>query len=377
MADYANAITEANESNNASSGVWLTVTAPQTDTLAPTLSSFTPTDGSPAVAVGANIVLNFNEAVQAGTGNIVIYNASGTAVRTIAATDPQVIFSGSQVTINPASDLAAGTGYYMQMAAGVIRDTAGNNFAGITTTTAFNFTTASGALDNAGNTFATATARSVVGTSTGSVGIGADTDDFFRFDAIANGRVTANLTGLSADIDLRALNSSNVPLAAGTNGSTTSESIGFNVVAGQTYYLHVDPWGAVSSNYSLATSFVPTATGGISVLYPFAGTFAVTQTPTGTYSHTDKTTNSTNPDYWTAAYDFGAPSGTPVLAVAPGRVVSVYEATANGQVGPGHGQGNFVTILYNPGTANQFYGTFAHLSYNSILPVVGQTVVAG
>ena len=107
------------------------------------------------------MVLNFNEAVRAGTGNIVIYNSSGTAVRTILATDTsQVSFSGSQMTINPASDLAAGTGYYVQMAVGVIRDIAGNNYAGITNTTAFNFTTAGGVADNAGNTFSTATARS-------------------------------------------------------------------------------------------------------------------------------------------------------------------------------------------------------------------------
>ena len=153
-------------------------------------------------------------------------------------------------------------------------------------------------------------------------------------------------------------------------------------VTGQTYYLRLFPYetltsGVVSSNYSLTTSFVPTTTTGISVLYPFAGTFAVSQTPTGTYSHTDDPTNVPNPDYWTAAYDFDAPSGTPVLAVASGRVVSVYETTADGQFGPGHGQGNFITILYNPGAANQFYGTFAHLSNNSVLPVVGQSVIAG
>ena len=232
IADYNNAITEGNESNNPSSGVVLTVTAPVTDTLSPTLASFTPTDGSPAVAVGANIVLNFNETVRAGTGNIVIYNASGTAVRTIAATDPQVSYLNSQVTINPTSDLAAGTSYYVQIAPGAIRDAAGNSYLGITNATTINFTTASAPVvsDNAGNTFETATLRAVVGTSTGSVGIGADNEDFFRFDATANGRVTVNLTGLSADIDLQALNSARTQIGSGTNGGAANETFDFAVV---------------------------------------------------------------------------------------------------------------------------------------------------
>jgi hypothetical protein len=63
----------------------------------------------------ANIVLNFSESVQRGTGNIVIYKADGTVAFTIAATDTaQVTLSGSKVTINPASNLLeAGTSYYV------------------------------------------------------------------------------------------------------------------------------------------------------------------------------------------------------------------------------------------------------------------------
>lgn len=130
-----------------------TITVPTvTDTVAPVISSFSPADGSTGVAVGANLVLTFNEAVRAGTGNVVIYNSSGTAVRTISVTDTsQVTFSGSTMTINPTADLAAGTSYYVQMVSGVVRDTAGNNFAGITTNTQFNFTTASGTTDDGGS----------------------------------------------------------------------------------------------------------------------------------------------------------------------------------------------------------------------------------
>lgn len=111
------------------------------DTLVPTLSSITPSDDATAVAVGSNLVLNFSEYVKAGTGDIVISNDNGD-VRTISVTDiNQVIFSGSSVTLNPRLNLQAGSSYHVQMASGVIRDMAGNSYAGMTDTTVWNFTT--------------------------------------------------------------------------------------------------------------------------------------------------------------------------------------------------------------------------------------------
>ena len=116
--------------------------APPPDTTAPLLASFSPVDNSTGIAVGTNITISFNEAVKAGSGNILIYNSNGTVARTISVTDTgQVSFSGSTVTINPATDLAANSGYYVNLASGVIKDIAGNNYAGFTDTGFFNFTT--------------------------------------------------------------------------------------------------------------------------------------------------------------------------------------------------------------------------------------------
>lgn len=112
------------------------------DTVAPKLVASTPADNALAIHPASNIVLTFNEAVQVGTGNIVIRTANGTIARTIAIGDTsQVTVVGSTVTINPTADLADLTSYNVQMAAGVIKDLAGNAFAGITTATALNFTT--------------------------------------------------------------------------------------------------------------------------------------------------------------------------------------------------------------------------------------------
>jgi methionine-rich copper-binding protein CopC/Ca2+-binding RTX toxin-like protein len=113
------------------------------DTTAPLLTGTSPLDNATGIAVGANLILTFDEAVKAGAGNIEIRNASnGTIAKTIAITDAsQVSFSGNQLTVNPTTDLVAGTGYYVTLASGVVRDLANNNFAGISSATAFNFTT--------------------------------------------------------------------------------------------------------------------------------------------------------------------------------------------------------------------------------------------
>ncbi|WP_044170060.1 Ig-like domain-containing protein, partial [Kamptonema formosum] len=109
----------------------------------PTASSFSPADNATGVDVGANLVVNFSEAIQKGTGNIVLKKLSdNSVVETIAVTGSNVTVSGSQLTINPTADLAQGTDYYVEIANGAIKDIAGNNFAGVTGNSTWNFKTA-------------------------------------------------------------------------------------------------------------------------------------------------------------------------------------------------------------------------------------------
>jgi Ca2+-binding RTX toxin-like protein/methionine-rich copper-binding protein CopC len=120
------------------------VTAAVLDTSAPVLSAASPSDNAGGVAAAANIGLTFNEIVVPGAGNIDIHNSNGTIFKSIAITDAgQVAFSSNTVTVNPNIDLAAGSDYYVTVASGAIRDLAGNSFAGISSNTALNFTTAS------------------------------------------------------------------------------------------------------------------------------------------------------------------------------------------------------------------------------------------
>jgi endonuclease I/methionine-rich copper-binding protein CopC len=114
------------------------------DTTPPTVVTLNPADNATNVAITVSPSITFSEAVQKGTGNILIVNAA-TAVtaQTIDVTSGQVNISGSVATITLSPALANTTEYYVTVPAGAFRDLAGNNFAGITTATAWNFTTVS------------------------------------------------------------------------------------------------------------------------------------------------------------------------------------------------------------------------------------------
>ncbi|MDC1384032.1 Ig-like domain-containing protein, partial [Candidatus Puniceispirillum sp.] len=113
-----------------------------TDTVTPTLSSTSPADNATGVAVGANIVLTFNENVQAGSGDIKLYKSDNTLLEDLDVTSAAVTFSGATVTVNPAADLVSLTGYYVKVEATAIDDLTGNSYAGINDTTSLSFTAA-------------------------------------------------------------------------------------------------------------------------------------------------------------------------------------------------------------------------------------------
>ncbi|MEM1167585.1 MAG: Ig-like domain-containing protein [Cyanobacteria bacterium P01_H01_bin.35] len=122
------------------------------DINAPTVESFTPADDATGIAIGANLVIDFDENVQAGTGNIVIKQLSDDSV--VETIDIGLVsISNDTVTIDPAADLAAGTEYYVEIDAGAIQDSAGNDYAGISGNSAWNFTTT----DNSSPTVTTLT----------------------------------------------------------------------------------------------------------------------------------------------------------------------------------------------------------------------------
>ena len=65
--------------------------------------------------LGTNIVFTFNATVSKGSGNITLRNGSALElfIETIAVSSGNVSISGSQVTINPSSDLPTGKDIYV------------------------------------------------------------------------------------------------------------------------------------------------------------------------------------------------------------------------------------------------------------------------
>lgn len=109
-----------------------------TDTAAPTIVSVSPNDAATGVQISSNFVLTFTEAVQAGTGSFVLKSGS-TTIGSINVNDAsQVTINGNQVTINPLYDLSYGTNYTVISPLGIVKDLAGNNWAGTST---YDFTT--------------------------------------------------------------------------------------------------------------------------------------------------------------------------------------------------------------------------------------------
>jgi hypothetical protein len=137
-------LTATDVAGNTSSPVNVVVSVTNiVDEIAPALTGTTPLDNAGNVAPGINIVLNFNENVKAGNGNIRIMQA-GQPVASIPVTDAQVTFNGSSVTVNPTADLPASAALYVLIDAGAITDLADNPYLGISNAEVFNFTTTDG-----------------------------------------------------------------------------------------------------------------------------------------------------------------------------------------------------------------------------------------
>lgn len=109
------------------------------DTAPPGVVGFSPADEAVSVPITTNIQVTFGEAVQKGAGSILLKNSAGAVVEAYdVASSSNVTISGNILTIDPTANLAYSTGYTVEIAAGAVRDLAGNAYAG---TTSYNFTT--------------------------------------------------------------------------------------------------------------------------------------------------------------------------------------------------------------------------------------------
>jgi endonuclease/exonuclease/phosphatase family metal-dependent hydrolase len=110
------------------------------DITPPVISTLNPANNATGVALNSPLSITFNEAVQKGSGNIVVRDfTSGTPLQTIDVNTAAVSISGS--TSNFTTNLPYNQKVYVEIPAGAFRDLAGNNFAGISGSGIWSFTT--------------------------------------------------------------------------------------------------------------------------------------------------------------------------------------------------------------------------------------------
>ena len=116
------------------------------DTLAPTLMTASPVNGALRVPYDAPVVLEFNEAVQAGSGSFSL-KAGNTTVASVDVTDSRYVqIQGSTVTVTlPSGVIVPGTTYTAVTTAGALKDLSGNNWVPGSLAYTFTFANASAA----------------------------------------------------------------------------------------------------------------------------------------------------------------------------------------------------------------------------------------
>lgn len=128
------------DGEDAGQQVFTSYQGPVVAAVIPTLVSTSPVDGVMDVATNTNLSFVLSEAVTKGTGSIRVTTAGGSE-RTFNVSSDQVTVSGTDVTINPDNDLAGSEFYTVTFDASAFVDSDGNNSAGLTSTTRWNFTT--------------------------------------------------------------------------------------------------------------------------------------------------------------------------------------------------------------------------------------------
>jgi hypothetical protein len=154
------------------------------DTTAPTVASFSPADGAIGVDPAANILFDFSESIQRGTGTMALRVGSTTgaiAESFDAATSSRLSISSGRLALNPTSNLLPNTQYVLTFPAGSLRDRAGNPYAGTTT---YDFRTVNAVTGTAANNILSFT--STVDRLTGFAGA-----DTFRLTSLSHSLLPA------------------------------------------------------------------------------------------------------------------------------------------------------------------------------------------
>ena len=102
------------------------------DIIPPTLISVSPALNATDISINSNLIFTFSENVVDGSGNLYIYDTStNTLLTTFDVTSSNISISGSQVTLNPSTDLSFNRSLYVNIDSGAFEDEAGNIYTGL------------------------------------------------------------------------------------------------------------------------------------------------------------------------------------------------------------------------------------------------------
>lgn len=232
------------------------------DATTPTLQSTMPADNATAVAVASNLTLSFAEDISAVAGKSVsIYKtADNSLVESIAVNDvTKVTVAGAVVTVDPTVTLAETTEYYVLVDSGAFTDAAGNVYGGISSTTAFNFTTLTTPPPAPGNEAPTLSLSNPLDNATG---VAVDTAIVLTFSetvlAGSGNIMISNETGARSAADIRTIAIDDPQVSI--NGRTVTIDLQNDLQPNSDYHVLIDNGalidltGASFAGISLATT---------------------------------------------------------------------------------------------------------------------------
>jgi hypothetical protein len=110
----------------------------------PVISTLLPLDNATTVAVNINPTIEFSETVTMGAGSFHLVNETTQQIESFNSGGGNVTENGTSFTLIPAVDLDENTQYHILIDNNAVFDQNGNNYDGLTDTTAWNFVTEDG-----------------------------------------------------------------------------------------------------------------------------------------------------------------------------------------------------------------------------------------
>ena len=124
---FGNDFTGLDSSSN--SGMRFTT---EVDLIPPTLVSVSPALNATDISINSNLVFTFSENMVDASGNIYLYDSStNELLNTFDVTSENISISGSQVTLNPSTDLSFNRSLYVNIDSGAFEDERGNIYTGL------------------------------------------------------------------------------------------------------------------------------------------------------------------------------------------------------------------------------------------------------